>query len=663
MKKNIRNIFILITLLITMPFELFAKDKLFTDPASVVPKTPEEYQYKINELSVNLPAYFILSAYINSVALQFSKEGSNVTKLNLFNTIDGWKSTSGLIISDGQSAVGLIIDFTTGDIFEMPKNNIEKFSSQFSFRDALYINALHFRDKPDIYANVIVVDAAGNYSSSELKYLPKINKSSRSKRKVSKTQSKIPLLSTGDNLRKNRADIIVLDREIITAAATGQRDRLNKLLASSIDINEIDTVSGDNALIRAIESGYLEIALILIDNDININHYNRAGQSALHVAAGLGLSDISKILIQSGIDVNKKDNDGNPPILYAALSPNTDLIDIFLQNGGNINDTNNLGQTPLMVASIAGNTNTISKLILDGADINATNNNNDTALMKAIEYRNNNSVALLLESGLEPNIKNKTGLTPLHMAMASEDIPLINLLIKHGADINIQNADGNTPLMVAAINGNTELVEELLKHSPDLLIANRYDQSVFNISTESNQRNIQILLSDAIKQTLIISAELFEAVSKDDIVRTSVLIKRGAGIDPIDDLTGNTPLFVAILNNYKDMTNKLIELGADINIRNNIGNTPLIVAIRSSNSNIIEAVLKANPNINIANNDGDTPLIFAIKRNQKDITQKLLLAGADPNQKNNNGLSAFTIARNENRTDILPLLKTLGGID
>ena len=44
------------------------------------------------------------------------------------------------------------------------------------------------------------------------------------------------------------------------------------------------------------------------------------------------------------------------------------------------------------------------------------------------------------------------------------------------------------------------------------------------------------------------------------------MISRGAGVDPPDD-TGKTPLILAIENNKTEVAKSLIELGADIELK------------------------------------------------------------------------------------------------
>ncbi len=656
--------FLLILTILISPYNIYAdkNDDIFKDPATLTPKDPKDFQYAIDDLPVDFPAFFIIPSDRKSIDLIFSKEGGKDVSLKLFNTINGWQTNSGIILSNGTTPMGLIIDFTTANIYEMPKSDLKIFESMFSFEDALIIKSLETKERPKLFANTIAMDAAKMYSRSELKFLPNISIIERPKLDPTvNSVISIPyfnILANKDNLRKD----VVIGKDIITAAATGQHDRLLKLLTlSRSNINELDELTGDNALIRAVYSGQGSAANILIENGIDVNHRNRSGQSALHVAADLGLYDVVKALIKAGAIINSRDNNGNSPIIYASVSPNAKVVDLLNKNGANVNDTNTLGETPLLIAATLGNTETIKTLISNGAKLNTVDTNSDTPLIKAVEQGNKESVELLLDLGVDPNISNNNGYTPLHVAMNTNNLEIMELLLENGANIDIKNNDGNTPLMIATIKGNYDLVDFLLNYSPDLNITNRDGHSVFILARNKDSARIANRLLTAIRISDEVNTMLFKYVGSNDILNAEITIDKGADINSIENTTGNTPIFIAIANKYDIMTKKLLELGAIADYQNDRGTSPLMVAVATGRIDILNSVLSYTKNPDLANNDGDTALMLAVRLKNTDMVKRILLAGADPNKKNFQNMSAYTMAYRDNNQPILTVLKTAGG--
>ncbi len=656
--------FLLILTILTSPFNIYAgeNDDIFKDPATLIPKDPKNFQYAIDELPVDFPAFFIIPSDRKSIDLIFSKEGGKKVSLKLFNTINGWLTNSGIILSNGTAPIGLIIDFTTGNIYEMPNTDLKMFESLFSFEDALLIKSLQTKERPELFANVIAMDAAKMYSRSELKFLPNISIVERPKLdpKVNSVISTpyFNILINKDNLRKD----VVLGKDIITAASTGQHDRLLSLLSlSRSNINELDELTGDNALIRAVYSGQSGSANILIKNGIDVNHRNRSGQSALHVASDLGLYDVVEALIKAGATINSRDNSGNSPIIYASVSPNAKVVDLLNKNGANVNDTNSIGETPLLIAATLGNTETIKTLISNGAKLNTVDTNSNTPLIKAVEQGNKESIELLLDLGADPNVSNNNGYTPLHVAMDTNNLNIMELLLESGANIDVKNNDGNTPLMIATKKGNYDLVNFLLNYNPDLNITNSKGHSVFILARNDDSARIANRLLAALRVSDEINTTLYKYVGSNDILNVEITVGKGADVNTIENTTGNTPIFIAIANKYDFLVAKLLELGAAPDYQNDRGNTPLMVAVATGRVDIVNNILKYSTNPDLANNDGDTALMLSVRLKNTDMVKRILLAGADPNKKNFQNMSAYTMAYRDNNQEVLTVLKTAGG--
>ena len=117
-----------------------------------------------------------------------------------------------------------------------------------------------------------------------------------------------------------------------------------------------------------------------------------------------------------------------------------------------------------------------------------------------------------------------------------------------------------------------------------------------------------------------------------------------------------------------DVTRKLLERGANPNIRNNEGVTPLFYAIGEHNMPKVEALLSAGADVNVRDNIGVTPLHVAVKRGDLALAQLLFEKGANVNHKQrmygHTPLMA-AVARPElpNREEIIALLLSSEDID
>lgn len=104
-----------------------------------------------------------------------------------------------------------------------------------------------------------------------------------------------------------------------------------------------------------------------------------------------------------------------------------------------------------------------------------------------------------------------------------------------------------------------------------------------------------------------------------------------------------TPLLVSILNSDYKKANKLIDMGADVDLptkkarraRMDLENiTPIMIAIEKNEFKIVDLLLKKGARINIKNSDGDTVLMKAAKLSDVKILKELVSYGAYINNVN-----------------------------
>ena len=96
---------------------------------------------------------------------------------------------------------------------------------------------------------------------------------------------------------------------------------------------------GGTALIPAAERGHVEVVQYLISRtDVDINHVNNLGWTALLEAIVLGTgdprrTDVVRLLVQAGADVNLADRGGVTPLAHARQRGYREMIDVLQRAG------------------------------------------------------------------------------------------------------------------------------------------------------------------------------------------------------------------------------------------------------------------------------------------------------------------------------------------
>ena len=148
------------------------------------------------------------------------------------------------------------------------------------------------------------------------------------------------------------------------------------------------------------------------------------------------------------------------------------------------------------------------------------------------------------------------------------------------------------------------------------------------------------------------------------------LLDLGADVNVKDDAS-NTPLFSAsgsiryykrreVANNL-DIVKLLIERGADINSAG-VAGPALVASIQARSLEVFDYLLEKGANVKVKNKDGMTPLMliaYSYNNRNKEIDTRvnaLIKAGAVVNEVNNSGQTALMIAVNNRSTNVIRTL-------
>ena len=132
----------------------------------------------------------------------------------------------------------------------------------------------------------------------------------------------------------NAKDETVQSAYLIAASEVGDDPRLLRLtLKHGADVRSLDSWQG-TGLIRAADRGFDSIVKVLLKTDIDIDHVNRIGYTALHEAVILGDGGPSHqrtvaALVAAGVDQSVKDPKGDTALDVARARGYTEIVNLL----------------------------------------------------------------------------------------------------------------------------------------------------------------------------------------------------------------------------------------------------------------------------------------------------------------------------------------------
>lgn len=369
-------------------------------------------------------------------------------------------------------------------------------------------------------------------------------------------------------------------------------------------------------------------------------------------AAGRGdLETVRQLLDDNPAWIHTVGSHGRTMLWEAAYRGKLEMVKFLLERGADINlpgcyhIQHRIEISPYCVARYEGCDTVAEFLLQQGAtiDIHTAAYLGDFETVRS-HLDNNPSIvnsgylqAVMLPAGQPHTFEHREAAwaTPLCYAIRSKDPAIVALLISRGAVIKPYS---ERFLDYAASDERVEIAKLLLENGADPSKAPR------------------IL---------------------DDGSEISALFKR-YGIPPKDinamGSGGWPPLVYACRGDnreHPDKVQELLDMGADVDVRNYKGKTALHYAAKAGFSKVINLLIKNEATVDATDDNGETPLFEAIRstikngEKQRAALEALLLKGANPNLKNRKGLTPLQVAqrmRRANAGQIAALLRLHGAL-
>lgn len=362
----------------------------------------------------------------------------------------------------------------------------------------------------------------------------------------------------------------------------------------------------------------------------NVNGRGTDGKTALHLAADRLLVDAVNRLLAIGADPSLKDASGHTPLDLALLHPDrieaAQIAEILVLKGSTTSypnfawftqaakavDYNSVryadGTTPLHEATAQQQKGFVLFLLSRKVNPNVHDSAGSTPLHVAIREGWLEGAELLLKAGADPNARDGFDNTPLHIAMPEADRQGgVSLLLKYGADPSLKDRNGNTPLHVAIQLGYpVPLIQELIDAKAPVNAANAAGDTALMLALREKRYDYAKPLLDAGADIFLVNARGESALSTAISLGSDALdaIMTPANVRARDNYGNNCIALAVNLKASPDCIALLVSKGADPNSRNNAGDTPLHLAVRQNFREQGEALILAKADIFASNEKG-----------------------------------------------------------
>lgn len=399
---------------------------------------------------------------------------------------------------------------------------------------------------------------------------------------------------------------------MLMLAVLSNEPRIVQLLMNyKVNMDEVDDF-GRTALMSAILSYEVDIALMLVRNGCDVDVQDRSGDVALQMAFRLCDENFDKwkILINEIID-HSKDRINQETINFAICMGNVEIFKKLY----NLRDKDCDDVWLLECAIFSDKIEMCEFLVAQKVDVNGT------APLTAADQEFIGTTSITWK---RPD--NEVRVLPIIAAASGNNLILIKLLLRVGAVVNVSSSDGMNPLSINVINGDIDslklFIEAFLNHAKDHpeQIKELKEKLLLGIAEAINIQDVQKLqlLMDA---ELILTPQgesqvlenVYVAACKNNIKKIlHFLFSSEKSKAHILSFHFANSLYYALESRNKELLGNLLEClnrGSNIQIR---GVSILKIAI-SKFPDMVEAVLNLRADPELLGPDNQTALNFALE--------------------------------------------------
>lgn len=408
---------------------------------------------------------------------------------------------------------------------------------------------------------------------------------------------------------------------LLMAADISSTELIQLLLKHGANANAANP-EGETALHLVARAGNVEAAKLLVKAGAKIDpRENWGGQTPLMWAAARRQPAMVEFLLSKGADPDARgverdyqrvataesraksmDRGGFTPLLYAARENCRECVEALIRHKADLDLPDPTGVVPMVIAMINGNTDIAKRLIEAGANVNQWDMFGQAPLHIAIATMDGGG------GGRGGGGGNPLDSDHPQKATGAE---LVQMLIDRGANPNQQTVypsatrsvggRGTTPFLVAVGTGNIELVKQLVAKGALVTLATSEGQGAIHAAIQARGGGG--------------GAPAAGAGGRGAGAGSGA--RGGGGAGP----AGAPPGGAARPGPQVELIRYLAGLGADVHImaeRNwryrTRGGSTLHYAVRTGNLAIVQAIVDLGVDVNVRDEDGLTSLDYAMGR-------------------------------------------------
>lgn len=176
---------------------------------------------------------------------------------------------------------------------------------------------------------------------------------------------------------------------------------------------------------------------------------SKKGGDALFHACSCGNDFLVESLLDEGVNINEVNEAGETPLCVACRHHCSKKVDSLPQNGANVDKGINCGRKPLCVTSRLGGKNTVKMSLQHGADANQMEGNVACSHMAGCRGHENTVELLIPKSHANINAVSKCGETSLCIASQHGQGKVLDVLLQNVADVDQPTNAGETSLWIS----------------------------------------------------------------------------------------------------------------------------------------------------------------------------------------------------------------------
>ncbi|MFI4937741.1 MAG: ankyrin repeat domain-containing protein [Candidatus Berkiellales bacterium] len=320
---------------------------------------------------------------------------------------------------------------------------------------------------------------------------------------------------------------------------------------------------GSSVLSAAVKTGNAEMVKYLLEKGATtylnkeapdlINYIHGNGELPLATAADSGFVEIAKILIDHGADVNARTGwfGKSTPLTYASANADIPMMKLLIDNGAQVNTFARSKED--------------SSVMFDAFLT--------SSLFNALTSKNHDAVKLIVDAG-----GNDLGWSPLHLAIVKQNLPAAEEALQALSDnhlVNTKDILGFSPIHYALLGKDNSFLEFLANHGADTKLTES-NISLLNgaVFLDVPKEMFQWVTNHTanVDTPFAETTTLALAANQGRLEHIKLLLDKGANIN-LKGSDGNTPLHAAISEKQVEAVKQLIEYGADLHAKNANGLT------------------------------------------------------------------------------------------